>query len=116
MSRSQQPSGMCCSRRTSCFAWSSTGPALRRAWSRLFIRNLIQENRSILDLLGADYTFLNEKLASHYGIEGVTGPGFRRVTLPPGSHRGGLLTHGSILMLTSHTTKTSPVLRGKWIL
>ena len=84
--------------------------------TRLFIRNLIQENRSILDLLRADYTFLNEKLANHYGIEGVTGPGFRRVTLPPGSHRGGLLTHGSILMLTSHTTKTSPVLRGKWIL
>jgi len=84
--------------------------------TRLFIRNLIHENRSILDLLKADYTFLNEKLANHYGIEGVTGPGFRRVALPPGSHRGGLLTHGSILMLTSHTTKTSPVLRGKWIL
>jgi hypothetical protein len=84
--------------------------------TRLFVRNLIQENRSILDLLRADYTFLDERLARHYGIEGVTGPGFRRVTLPPGTHRGGLLTHGSILMLTSHTTKTSPVLRGKWIL
>ena len=94
-------------------------PALAHAFqteTRLFVRNLIEENRSVLDLLKADYTFLDERLAKHYGIGGVTGPGFRRVTLPPDSHRGGLLTHGSILMLTSHTTKTSPVLRGKWIL
>lgn len=84
--------------------------------TRLFLRSLIQHNRSILDLVGADYTYLNERLAAHYGISGVTGPGFRRVTLPAESRRGGLLTHGSILMLTSHTTKTSPVLRGTWIL
>jgi hypothetical protein len=84
--------------------------------TQLFIRNLIQENRSILDLLRADYTFLDEKLAKHYGIEGVIGPGLRRVTLPANSNRSGLLTHGSILLLTSHTTKSSPVLRGKWIL
>jgi hypothetical protein len=84
--------------------------------TRLFVRNLIQENRSLLDLLAADYTFLNETLAKHYGIDPVTGPGFRRIVLPAGAHRGGLLTQGSILMLTSHTTRTSPVLRGKWIL
>ncbi|MDX1978704.1 MAG: DUF1592 domain-containing protein [Bryobacteraceae bacterium] len=84
--------------------------------TRLFIRSLIRENRSVLDLLGADFTYLNERLARHYGIEGVTGPGFRRVALKGNTGRGGLLTQGSILLLTSHTTKTSPVLRGKWIL
>jgi hypothetical protein len=84
--------------------------------TRLFVRSIIRENRSVLDLVGADYTYLNERLARLYEIPGVTGPGFRRVQLPPGTPRGGLLTHGSILMLTSHTTKTSPVLRGKWIL
>ena len=87
-----------------------------QAETQLFIRNLIQQNLSLLDLLSADYTYLDETLAKHYEIENVIGPGFRRVTLRPGSHRGGLLTHGSVLMLTSHTTRTSPVLRGKWIL
>src|SRR5207245_2264756 len=61
-------------------------------------------------------TYLNERLAKLYGIDGVIGPGFRRVTLKDNAQRGGLLTQGSILLLTSHATRTSPVLRGKWIL
>jgi hypothetical protein len=84
--------------------------------TRLFVRSVIRENRSVLDLLGADYTYLNERLAHAYGITGVAGPGFRRVSLGANRERGGLLGQGSILLLTSHTTKTSPVLRGKWIL
>ena len=84
--------------------------------TRLFVNNLLRENRSVLDLLSASYTYLNERLANHYGIPGVTGPGFRRVNLDGKVQRGGLLAHGSILLLTSHATRTSPVLRGKWIL
>lgn len=82
----------------------------------LFLRSVVRENRSVLDLVGADYTYLNERLARNYGISGVTGPGFRRVSLAGDPRRGGLLGQGAILMLTSHTTKTSPVLRGTWIL
>lgn len=84
--------------------------------TRLFVGSLIRENRSVLDLLRANYTYLDERLAGHYGVPGITGPGFRRVTLDGNTERGGLLTHGSILLLTSHSTRTSPVLRGKWIL
>jgi hypothetical protein len=84
--------------------------------TRLFVRSIIRENRRVLDLLMADYTYLNEKLARHYGIPGVIGPGFRRVSLAAAPERAGLLGQGSILLLTSHTTKTSPILRGKWIL
>jgi hypothetical protein len=84
--------------------------------TRLFVNSLIRENRSVLDLLRANYTYLDERLAGHYGIAGVTGPGFRRVQLDSASGRGGLLGHGSMLLLTSHSTRTSPVLRGKWIL
>jgi hypothetical protein len=84
--------------------------------TRLFLRSVLRGNRSVLDLLGADYTYLNERLAHHYGIPGVVGPGFRRVSLTGNPQRGGLLGQGSILLLTSHTTKTSPILRGKWIL
>ncbi len=84
--------------------------------TRLFVRSVIGENHSILDLIGADYTYLNERLARNYGIAGVIGPGFRRVSVAGNPERGGLLGQGSILLLTSHTTKTSPILRGKWIL
>lgn len=84
--------------------------------TRLFLRSLIRENRSVLDLVNADYTYLNERLARLYGIDGVIGPAFRRVPLSGNAQRGGLLTQGSILLLTSHAARTSPVLRGKWIL
>ncbi len=84
--------------------------------TRLFVNSLLRENRSVLDVLGADYTYLDERLAGHYGIAGVTGPGFRRVSLQGNAERGGLLGQGSVLLLTSHSTRTSPVLRGKWIL
>ena len=93
--------------------------ALRAAFrqeTRLFVRSVIRENRSVLDLVGADYTYLNERLARNYGIDNITGPGFRRVRLKDNQQRGGLLGHGSILMVTSHSAKTSPVLRGTWIL
>lgn len=84
--------------------------------TRLFVGSLLRENRKIGDLIGANYTYLNDRLAAHYGIPGVIGPGFRRVTLGAESDRGGVLTHGSVLLLTSHAARTSPVLRGKWIL
>jgi mono/diheme cytochrome c family protein len=92
---------------------------LRQAFEReteLFFDSIIRENRSVLDLLDADYTFLNERLAKHYGIPGVYGERFRRVSLPPDSVRRGLLGKGSILTDTSRPNRTSPVLRGKWIL
>jgi hypothetical protein len=75
-----------------------------------------RENRSVLDLLGANYTFLNERLARHYGVPNIKGSYFRRVTFPEGSVRGGLLGQGSVLTITSYSTRTSPVLRGKWVL
>jgi mono/diheme cytochrome c family protein len=84
--------------------------------TRLFLRSVMRENRSVLDLLDADYTYLNERLAQNYGIPGVIGPGFRRVTLAGNAQRGGLLGQGGILMATSHSAKTSPVLRGVWVL
>jgi len=92
---------------------------LRLAMEReteLFFASIIRDNRSVLDLLDADYTFLNERLARHYGIPGVYGERFRRVSLPAGSVRRGLLGQGSILTDTSRPNRTSPVLRGKWIL
>jgi Protein of unknown function (DUF1588)/Protein of unknown function (DUF1585)/Protein of unknown function (DUF1592) len=84
--------------------------------TRLFVRSIFRENRSVLDMIGADYSYLNERLARVYGIPGVIGPGFRRVSLAAKPERGGLLGQGTILLMTSHTTKTSPILRGKWIL
>ena len=81
-----------------------------------FFDKLREEDRSVLDLLDADYTYLNEELAKHYGISGVSGPQMRLVKLRPEDHRGGLLGMSSVLALTSHTYRTSPTLRGKWIL
>src|SRR5262249_29576072 len=82
----------------------------------MFFASIVRENRSVLDLLDADYTFLNERLAAHYGIPGVYGDQFRRVTLPADSVRRGLLGQGSILTDTSRANRTSAVIRGKWIL
>lgn len=84
--------------------------------TQMFVRSLIRENRSIYDLLSADYTYLNDRLARLYGIDSVTGPAFRRVALKGNQQRGGLLGHGSVMLMTSHAARTSPVLRGKWIL
>lgn len=92
---------------------------LRQAFRReteLHFETVLREDRSVLDLLQADYTFLNERLAKHYGIPHVYGSHFRRVPLEPGSERGGLLRQGSILTVTSYATRTSPVIRGKWVL
>jgi len=87
-----------------------------RRETELFFESIIKEDRSLLDMLSANYTFLNERLAKHYGIPGVYGSRFRRVTFDEDSVRGGLLSQGSILTVTSYATRTSPVLRGKWIL
>ena len=84
--------------------------------TRLFLTSTLGEDRSVLDLLRANYTFVNERLARHYGIAGIYGSRFRRVTLPNLDQRGGLLGHGSILATTSYPNRTSPVLRGKWLL
>ena len=83
--------------------------------TQLFFDNLIREDRSLLELFTADYTFLNERLAGHYGIAGVSGNEFRRVRYPDDTRRG-VLGHGSVLLLTSMSARTSPVLRGKWVM
>ena len=91
---------------------------LRQAFRReteLLFQSVVREDRSVLDLLTADYTFVNERLARHYGIPHVYGSHFRRVPVTDDARRG-LLGQGSILLLTSHPDRTSPVLRGKWIL
>src|SRR6185295_398448 len=92
---------------------------LRQAFRReteLFVDSILREDRSALDLLRANFTYVNERLAKHYGIPNVYGSRFRRITLDEASRRGGLLRHASILMVTSYATRTSPVIRGKWIL
>ena len=92
---------------------------LRQAFKRetdLFFESIVREDRSILDLLGARYTFVNERLARHYAIPNVNGSHFRKVEFTADDARGGLLGHGSILTVTSYANRTSPVLRGKWIL
>jgi hypothetical protein len=93
--------------------------ALRQSFRReteLFFDSIVREDRSAFDLLRADYTFVNERLATHYGIPNIKGNHFRRVTLGPESRRRGLLGQGSILTVTSYPDRTSPVVRGKWIL
>jgi hypothetical protein len=92
---------------------------LRQAFRKeteLFFESVLHEDRSVLDLLKADYTFLNERLAKHYGIPNIYGSRFRRVALDRDSERGGLLRQGSILTVTSYADRTSPVIRGKWVL
>src|SRR5438552_11315092 len=91
---------------------------LRVAFAReteLFFESMLREDRSLLDLLCADYTFLNERLARHYGIPGIHGSQFRRVTLT-NEERKGLLGQGSVLTVTSYPNRTSPTLRGKFVL
>jgi hypothetical protein len=91
---------------------------LRQAFWReaeLFFESIVREDRNVLDLMTADYTFVNERLALHYGIPNVYGSNFRRVTLTDDARKG-LLGKGAILTVTSHATRTSPVVRGKWIL
>jgi hypothetical protein len=92
---------------------------LRKAFrqeTERFVESVFRDDRSVLDLLRADYTFLNERLAKHYGIPHVYGSRFRRVELGADRQRGGLLRQGSILTVTSYATRTSPVIRGKWVL
>jgi mono/diheme cytochrome c family protein len=93
-------------------------PELRDAMkteTRMFFEAMLRENRPLSDFLDAKFTFLNELLAKHYGIEGVTGPEFRRVELKT-DQRGGVLSHASVLTVSSYPTRTSPVIRGKYVL
>lgn len=92
---------------------------LRQAFNReteLHLETVLREDRSVLELLKVDHTFLNERLAKHYGIAHVYGSRFRRVATDAASRRGGLLRQGSVLAVSSYATRTSPVLRGKWVL
>ncbi|MFT5303246.1 MAG: hypothetical protein ACI814_004065, partial [Mariniblastus sp.] len=89
--------------------------AFRGETEQLF-REVMKQDLSVMQLIQSNYTFLNERLAKHYGIAGVLGSHFRRVNLPADSKRGGILRHGSVLMVTSYATRTSPTIRGNWIL
>jgi hypothetical protein len=94
------------------------GPELRDAMkteTRLFFGAMLQEDRPLREFLDSKYTFLNEQLAKHYGIEGITGPEFRRVELTT-NQRGGILSQASVLTVSSYPTRTSPVIRGKYVL
>ena len=84
--------------------------------TEMFVAGTLRGDRSVHELLDADYTFVNERLAQHYGIPGIYGSRLRRVPLPDSSRRGGLLAHGALLATTSYPDRTSPVLRGKWLL
>jgi mono/diheme cytochrome c family protein len=101
------------------FLFRDFDEGLRKSFEQetnLFVDSVLRENRSVKDLLTANYTYVNERLAEHYGIPNIRGSQFRRVEFPPGSPRGGLLGQGSVLLLTSYSTRTSPVLRGKYVL
>lgn len=101
------------------FMFRDFDEGLRKSFEKetnLFLDSILRENRSVKELLTANYTFVNGRLAEHYGIPNIHGSEFQRVTFPPGSPRGGLLGQGSILTLTSYSTRTSPVLRGKYVL
>lgn len=89
---------------------------MMRSETEMYFDYLIREDRSVLELIDSDYTFLNERLAEHYGVPGVTGDQLRLVKLPPDSVRGGILTQGTVLAVTSNPTRTSPVKRGLFIL
>ena len=87
-----------------------------RQETELFVDSIVREDRSVLDLIRADYTFLNERLAKYYDIPNVHGSHFRRVAVGPETRRGGLLRHGSVLSVTSYATRTSPIIRGVYVL
>jgi mono/diheme cytochrome c family protein len=84
--------------------------------TQMYFREMLRHDRSVTEFVHSDWTMLNSRLAQHYGIDGVKGGELQRVTLPPASHRGGVLTHASILKVTANGTTTSPILRGKWVL
>jgi hypothetical protein len=94
--------------------WDSTLTQALKRETELFFDSLVREDRSLLEFLTADYTFVNERVARHYGIPNITGSHFRRVALP--GNRRGILGHGSVLLLTSVADRTSPVQRGKWVM
>jgi mono/diheme cytochrome c family protein len=95
--------------------WNAELREAMKTETTLFFEHVLRENRPIKDFLNADYTFLNERLAAHYGIEGVSGSEFRRVVLTT-DHRGGVLSQGAVLTVSSYPTRTSPVIRGKYVL
>jgi hypothetical protein len=96
--------------------WSDDLRGMMKEETERFVEAIIKEDHSVLDLIDGNFTFLNEKLAAFYGIPGVKGAVFQRVELPANSPRGGVITQGAVLMATSTPTRTSPVIRGKWIL
>jgi len=101
------------------FLFRDFDDGLRQAFKKetqLFLDSILRENRSVLELLTANYSFVNERLAKNYGIPNIRGSEFQRITFPKDSPRGGLLGQGGILLLTSYSTRTSPVLRGKYVL
>src|SRR5262249_14889543 len=95
--------------------WDNNLTQSMRRETQLFFESIMHEDRDIVEMLTASYTFVDERLARHYGIPNITGPRFRRVTIAD-ENRFGLLGQGSILMATSLANRTSPVQRGKWIL